>query len=58
MAKSKNHTAHNQNKKAHKNGLKKPKLRKVKSLKGRDPKFLRNMRWAKKGNKSAQEQSE
>eukprot|EP01147_Barroeca_monosierra_P010712 gene10712-2808_t len=58
MAKSKNHTAHNQNYKAHKNGLKKPKMRRVRSLKGRDPKFLRNMRFAKKGNKPTGEKSE
>eukprot|EP00056_Hartaetosiga_gracilis_P016190 m.4208 g.4208 ORF g.4208 m.4208 type:complete len:59 (+) comp3838_c0_seq1:48-224(+) len=52
MAKSKNHTAHNQNYKAHKNGLRKPKTYRKRSLKGMDPKFLRNMRFAKKGNKA------
>ena len=50
MAKSKNHTAHNQNYKAHRNGLKKPKTTRFRALKGMDPKFLRNMRFAKKGN--------
>lgn len=34
MAKSKNHTAHNQTYKAHKNGIKKPKNHRKKSLKG------------------------
>ena len=34
MAKSKNHTNHNQNKKAHRNGIKKPKSNKYPSLKG------------------------
>lgn len=34
MAKSKNHTAHNQTAKAHRNGLKKPQTNKYKSNKG------------------------
>lgn len=80
MAKSKNHTAHNQSAygfgvflctpplfpissstppplhppsgfKAHRNGIKKPKTNRYPSLKGVDPKFLRNMRFAKKHNK-------
>ncbi len=34
MAKSKNHTAHNQSYKAHKNGIKKPKKQKYSSRKG------------------------
>lgn len=34
MAKSKNHTAHNQTYKAHRNGIKKPKTFKYKSRKG------------------------
>ena len=42
MAKSKNHTNHNQNKKAHRNGIKKPKNHRYISTKGMDPKFLRN----------------
>lgn len=46
MAKSKNHTNHNQNKKAHKNGIQKPKRQRYASLKGVDPKFLRNRRRA------------
>eukprot|EP00197_Chlamydomonas_leiostraca_P002833 CAMPEP_0202857490 /NCGR_PEP_ID=MMETSP1391-20130828/407_1 /ASSEMBLY_ACC=CAM_ASM_000867 /TAXON_ID=1034604 /ORGANISM="Chlamydomonas leiostraca, Strain SAG 11-49" /LENGTH=55 /DNA_ID=CAMNT_0049536295 /DNA_START=81 /DNA_END=248 /DNA_ORIENTATION=+ len=51
MAKSKNHTAHNQNYKAHRNGIKKPQKNKFHSQKGMDPKFLRNQRYAKKHNK-------
>ncbi|AWP02594.1 putative 60S ribosomal protein L29 isoform 2 [Scophthalmus maximus] len=52
MAKSKNHTTHNQSRKAHRNGIKKPRSQRYESLKGVDPKFLRNMRFAKKHNKS------
>ncbi|XRB00778.1 ribosomal protein L29 [Pycnococcus provasolii] len=51
MAKSTNHTAHNQSYKNHKNGIKKPKKQRYSSLKGMDPKFLRNQRYAKKNNK-------
>ncbi|KAG0222778.1 60S ribosomal protein L29 [Actinomortierella wolfii] len=53
MAKSKNHTNHNQNKKAHRNGIKKPKTYRHASLKGVCPKFLRNQRFAKKGSIAA-----
>ncbi|CAG8488127.1 7110_t:CDS:2 [Paraglomus occultum] len=53
MAKSKNHTNHNQNRKAHRNGIKKPKSYRYPSLKGVDPKFLRNQRFAKKGTVAA-----
>nr|ACO09142.1 60S ribosomal protein L29 [Osmerus mordax] len=51
MAKSKNHTTHNQSSKAHRNGIKKPTSHRYESLKGVDPKFMRNMRFAKKHNK-------
>ncbi|KAG5449846.1 60S ribosomal protein L29 [Clonorchis sinensis] len=51
MAKSKNHTSHNQNRKQHRNGIVRPKKQRYPSLKGVDPKFLRNMRFAKKHNK-------
>ncbi|XP_059185152.1 60S ribosomal protein L29 [Centropristis striata] len=51
MAKSKNHTTHNQSRKHHRNGIKKPRSQRYESLKGVDPKFLRNMRFAKKHNK-------
>uniref|UniRef100_A0A251VTM3 60S ribosomal protein L29 n=2 Tax=Helianthus annuus TaxID=4232 RepID=A0A251VTM3_HELAN len=60
MAKSKNHTAHNQSYKAHRNGIKKPRKHRHTSTKGMDPKFLRNQRYARKHNKqtgdSAQEE--
>ncbi|XP_051048214.1 60S ribosomal protein L29-like [Phodopus roborovskii] len=51
MAKSKNHTTHNQSWKWHRNGIKKPGSQRYESLKGVDPKFLRNMNFAKKHNK-------
>ncbi|XP_042141862.1 large ribosomal subunit protein eL29-like isoform X2 [Peromyscus maniculatus bairdii] len=51
MAKSKNHTTHNQSRKWLRNGIKKPRSQRYESLKGVDPKFLRNMRFAKKHNK-------
>ncbi|XP_063563311.1 large ribosomal subunit protein eL29-like [Gorilla gorilla gorilla] len=51
MAKSKNHTTHNQSRKWHRNGIKKPRSQRYKSLKGVDPKFLRNMRFTKKHKK-------
>ncbi|XP_006893884.1 PREDICTED: 60S ribosomal protein L29-like [Elephantulus edwardii] len=50
MVKSKNHTTHNQSQKWHRNGIKKPRLQRYESLKGIDPKFLRNMHFAKKHN--------
>nr|ABW23228.1 ribosomal protein rpl29 [Eurythoe complanata] len=53
MAKSKNHTSHNQNRKQHRNRIRRPKSNRYPSLKGVDPKFLRNMRFAKKHNKKA-----
>lgn len=52
-AKSKNHTAHNQTRKNHRNGIKKPKSQRYMSLRGVDPKFLRNARYAQKGTKVA-----
>nr|XP_010335664.1 60S ribosomal protein L29-like [Saimiri boliviensis boliviensis] len=51
MAKSKNHTTHNQSQKWHRNGIKKPRSQRYESLKGVDPKFLRNTRSARKHNK-------
>ncbi|KAL6339568.1 hypothetical protein AAG906_034653 [Vitis piasezkii] len=54
MAKSKNHTAHNQSYKAHKNGIKKPRKHRHTSTKGMDPKFLRNQRYARKHNKKSE----
>ncbi|BGP53014.1 hypothetical protein JCM8202_004098 [Rhodotorula sphaerocarpa] len=53
MAKSKNHTNHNQNKKAHRNGIKKPKTQRYPSMRGVDPKFRRNARYAAQGTQKA-----
>ncbi|XP_049290500.1 60S ribosomal protein L29 [Anopheles funestus] len=55
MAKSKNHTNHNQNQKAHKNGIKKPKRKRHESKRGMCQKFLRNLRYSKKANVSHEE---
>ncbi|KAI7787844.1 60S ribosomal protein L29 [Diaporthe eres] len=49
MAKSKNSSQHNQSKKAHRNGIKKPKTNRYPSLNGTDPKFRRNHRYALHG---------
>ncbi|CEL63825.1 60S ribosomal protein L29 OS=Schizosaccharomyces pombe (strain 972 / ATCC 24843) GN=rpl29 PE=3 SV=3 [Rhizoctonia solani AG-1 IB] len=53
MAKSKNHTNHNQNKKAHRNGIKKPKTHFAGSMKGVDAKFRRNQKYARLGTQKA-----
>lgn len=53
MAKSKNHTAHNQNKKAHRNGIHKPKRQRYASMVGVNPKLVRNARRAQKGTQAA-----
>ncbi|GME71296.1 unnamed protein product [[Candida] boidinii] len=53
MSKSKNHTAHNQTRKAHRNGIKKPKTNRYPSLKGVDAKFRRNHRYALHGTAKA-----
>ncbi|TPX62506.1 hypothetical protein SpCBS45565_g06991 [Spizellomyces sp. 'palustris'] len=53
-----NHTNHNQNRKAHRNGIKKPKANRHPSLRGVDPKFLRNQRFAKKGSLAALKKQE
>ncbi|KAJ1916273.1 60S ribosomal protein L29 [Tieghemiomyces parasiticus] len=49
MSKSKNHTNHNQNAKAHRNGIKKPKTGLKPSLRHVCPKFRRNQRYATLG---------
>nr|ACV20958.1 large subunit ribosomal protein 29 [Acrostichus sp. RS5083] len=51
MAKSKNHTSHNQNRKDHRNGIHKPAKQRYMSMKGVDAKFIKNLRFAKKHNK-------
>ncbi|TDL29472.1 hypothetical protein BD410DRAFT_892760 [Rickenella mellea] len=53
MAKSKNHTNHNQSKKAHKNGIKRPSKNRTRSLRGVDAKFRRNARFALAGSQKA-----
>jgi len=58
MAKSTNHTAHNQAYKNHRNGISKPKKTRYVSLKGMDPKFLRNQRFAKKNDRRSHEKRE
>ncbi|KAF8076189.1 ribosomal L29e protein family-domain-containing protein [Lyophyllum atratum] len=59
MAKSKNHTNHNQSKKAHKNGIKRPASFRSRSLRGVDAKFRRNAKHALAGTiKARQEQRE
>ncbi|KRZ79749.1 60S ribosomal protein L29 [Trichinella papuae] len=62
MAKSKNHTNHNQKQKAtlifliasldhkdHRNGIKRPRRQRCPGMKGVDPKFLKNLFYARKG---------
>ncbi|KAJ8962838.1 hypothetical protein NQ318_001238 [Aromia moschata] len=56
MAKSKNHTNHNQNRKAHRNGIKKPKRFRHESTLGMDAKFLKNQRFSKRHNLSTKQQ--
>lgn len=51
MSKSKNHTGRNAVHKDHANRIKKASRHQTKGLKGMDPKFLRNLRFSKKGNK-------
>eukprot|EP00662_Eupelagonemidae_sp_cell21_P009443 gene9443-67089_t len=46
MAKSKNHTAHNQTYKAHRNGIKRPMRQRYISKKGQEPKLKKNQRFA------------
>jgi large subunit ribosomal protein L29e len=46
MAKSKNHTTHNQNYKNHRNGIKKPQRQKYINDKGVNAKYLRNRKRA------------
>ncbi|KAI4161403.1 MAG: hypothetical protein L6R39_000075 [Caloplaca ligustica] len=53
LLESKNSSQHNQNKKAHRNGIKKPKTHRYPSLKGTDPKFRRNHRHALHGTMKA-----
>ena len=52
MAKSKNHTNHNQTTKHHRNPTRKPSTKQKIKMKGMDPKFLKNLKFAKKHNKN------
>ncbi|KAF8791851.1 60S ribosomal protein L29 like protein [Argiope bruennichi] len=56
MAKSKNHTNHNQNRKDHRNGIKKPSRFRKESMRGVDPKFLKNLKFSRKHNKKLRKQ--
>ncbi|KNH06528.1 Ribosomal protein L29e [Perkinsela sp. CCAP 1560/4] len=56
MAKSKNHTNHNQNFKAHRNGIKKPKFCKKFSMRGIWAPLRRNTHFSVKHNKGAKAQ--
>ncbi|KAL1461191.1 hypothetical protein WDU94_013112 [Cyamophila willieti] len=56
MAKSKNHTNHNQNRKDHRNGIHRPKKVYSESNLGVCPKFTRNLRFSKKHNLSHNKQ--
>ncbi len=51
MPKRRNTTGRNQSVKDHKNHIKKAKSYVSMSLKGMDPKFLRNLKYSKKNNK-------
>jgi len=51
MAKHKNHTAHNQSRKNHRNGIKRPASQRYMSLRGVDPKALRNAQYVLQGTK-------
>jgi len=53
MAKSKNASQHNQSRKAHRNGIKRPRTNKYAGMKGVDPKFRRNARYAAQGTQKA-----
>lgn len=56
MVKQKNHTGRNATVKAHANGIKKARNYVAQPLKGMDPKFLRNLRFAKRHNKKKKDE--
>ncbi|CAK0788100.1 unnamed protein product [Prorocentrum cordatum] len=58
MAKSKNHTGHNQVYKNHRNGIKKTRRPKKMSMQGMNCKFVRNQAYAKRGMKCTAEEKE
>lgn len=53
MAKSQNHTNHNQGFKEHRNGIKKPAKQYKRSSWGMDQKYRRNLKHVRKGNMKA-----
>uniref|UniRef100_A0A4X2KU86 60S ribosomal protein L29 n=1 Tax=Vombatus ursinus TaxID=29139 RepID=A0A4X2KU86_VOMUR len=55
VAKSRNHITHNQSQRWCRNGIKKPRSQRYMFLKGVDPKFLRNICFAKKYKKGHDE---
>uniref|UniRef100_A0A1B0G597 60S ribosomal protein L29 n=1 Tax=Glossina morsitans morsitans TaxID=37546 RepID=A0A1B0G597_GLOMM len=55
MAKSKNHTNHNQNRKTHRNGIKRSMRKCHESTLGMNVKFLTNQRYTRKNNLSREE---
>ena len=57
MAKSKNHTSHNQNRKNHRNGIKKPQKQRYDSLKSCDLKYRKNRRFAQLHDPSIKKQT-
>merc|ERR1712129_378549 len=58
MAKSKNHTNHNQIYKNHRNGIKKTRRPRKMSMNGMNCKFVRNQAYAKRGMKNDDENKE
>jgi len=58
MAKSKNHTSHHQNRKDHRNGIKRPKKIPIRSFEGQERKFVFNLRKSRKNNKTPKENRE
>mmetsp|Transcript_24589 Transcript_24589/g.77276 ORF Transcript_24589/g.77276 Transcript_24589/m.77276 type:complete len:103 (+) Transcript_24589:104-412(+) len=58
MAKSKNHTGHNQAYKNHRNGIKKKRRPRKMSMQGMNCKYIRNLAFAKKGMKCTEEEKE
>merc|ERR1712227_1005918 len=53
MAKSKNHTNHNQSRKNHRNGIQKPRKLRYPSMRGVDQRYIKNLRLSKKANELA-----
>jgi len=56
MAKSKNHTGHNQIYKNHRNGIKKERRPRKMSMRGMNCRFVRNQAFAKRGMKCTEEE--